>query len=206
MLHKCGGMENKQDIYIRAGKKKPWLIYVDADGFEEIYVDAIEFCPYCGDVLDNEFFEEHEMVYKPSRDIDNAEILAAGSYFGVPYYVCSLGNHPVCYIEVSGVDGLYGESWNSEAVHRICKVEPHGGFSWSDYDAPALQPYLNDESKWFLGWDYAHCGDYSAFEELMPEECRRGGRKWTTAEMVAETKRVISGITTKKEDYSNNVD
>lgn len=184
MKHMCGKMENKQNVRIAAGATKPWMVSIDDNGFERC-VDTINYCPYCGDILDNEYFEQHEMVYKPSRDMDNCEILAAGSYFGVPYFVCSLGNHPVCYIEVSGIKELNCEGYDSEAVRNYCAHEPHGGFTWSDYSAPAL----NDGSKWFLGWDYAHCDDYSVFEK-----CRRGGRKWTTAEMVEEAKKVIGGI------------
>ena len=41
---------------------------------------------------------------------------------------------------------------------------------------------------WFVGWDYAHYGDYIGFEEKLPFNLRTGGKKWTTEEIFAEVK------------------
>ena len=47
---------------------------------------------------------------------------------------------------------------------------------------------------WFIGWDYAHCGDYCGYEEYMPESIITYGKKWTTEEIIEECKNAIDQI------------
>lgn len=198
MKHYCSKMKNKTNVYIEAGTTQPWLVSVNSDGFERC-VDGIRFCPYCGELLDNLLFEE-EMRYFHTSTMEDASVIAAGRYFGISYFVCSLGNHPVCYIDVGKIPELRGASYDSNVIEKVCAHEPHGGFTWSDKFAPALKGLEDGAAHWFLGWDYAHCGDYSAYEESFPADFRWGGRKWETAEIIIEAKRVIAGIITEEED------
>ena len=39
---------------------------------------------------------------------------------------------------------------------------------------------------WFIGWDYAHYNDYCGYDETLPIEFKRGGKKWTTEEIQEE--------------------
>ena len=57
--------------------------------------------------------------------------------------------------------------------------------------------YIDKNTKlegWFIGWDYAHCGDYCGYEETMPESIRTYGKKWTTEEIIKECENAIEQI------------
>ena len=54
-----------------------------------------------------------------------------------------------------------------------------------------------DKKGWFIGWDYAHFGDYidcgdAALNNMFPND-----KKWTTEEIVEECKNVIDQIVEK---------
>ncbi|MCM1316396.1 MAG: hypothetical protein NC244_13615 [Alistipes senegalensis] len=65
-------------------------------------------------------------------------------------------------------------------------VECHGGLTYS-------KSYVNGlftDSGWWIGWDYAHDGDY--FGDMHDDtSCLK---KWTTAEIIEEVKKVISQL------------
>ena len=44
---------------------------------------------------------------------------------------------------------------------------------------------------WFIGWDYAHAGDYCGF---MVPSLNEGSQQYTTVEMVEDCKQVIMRI------------
>ena len=65
----------------------------------------------------------------------------------------------------------------------------HGGFTY--YGEVA---WVADDKKKYLGWDYAHYGDYVGYEQLLPSQYRNGGKKWTTEEIYEEVKYAIEGL------------
>lgn len=53
---------------------------------------------------------------------------------------------------------------------------------------------------WFIGWDYAHYGDYAGYEELLPPKIRVGGKKWSTQEIYQEIREACYDMQRRKND------
>nr|DAI91774.1 MAG TPA: hypothetical protein [Caudoviricetes sp.] len=123
-----------------------------------------------------------EMVYKPERC--DPEQLMHGTWRGFDYYVLSLGTHPCAYVDISEYEG---KPLNVE------KIDCHGGITY-------LEQYLAtvDRKGLFIGWDYSQRRDYNGAccDSAYTKELKR----WTTAEMVAECKRVIDQICERRSD------
>lgn len=125
-------------------------------------------CDYCQNIK--------PMVYKKERDI---EVLHSGNYRGIYYYIISIGTHPCAYVNVPSINGQM-----LNILHAIV----HGGITYQD-------SYLNvgndREIKGnFIGWDYAHFGDYSTFFDdlgVITKELN----KYTTEEIIDEIKIAI---------------
>ena len=123
-----------------------------------------------------------EMIYF-AKWLNPPEMLADGEYKGFHFYVLNLGTHPCAYIDVTETD-LNGKDYVD------IDISCHGGLTYSE-------KYLRtvDKKGWFIGWDYAHCCDFSGYELNMPVHVRTSGKRWTTAEIVEECKQVIDQIT-----------
>lgn len=121
-----------------------------------------------------------EMAYTSKR---SQTVLHEGIYNGYKFYILSLGTHPVAYVEckLRGCKDYYDK--------RLEKVCVHGGFT---YYGSAMWDV--DDKKKYLGWDYAHYGDYVGYEQLLPSQYRSGGKKWTTEEIYEEVKLVIEQL------------
>lgn len=104
------------------------------------------------------------MIYKKNKGY---KILDHGEYKGIKYYIINVGgNHPCAYVS-SDIDLREKEG---------CPA--HWGFNFYYY-----LYQINDTSSKYLGWDYAHIGDYTT---SIPE-----GKKWTTEEIFENVKEVI---------------
>ena len=116
------------------------------------------------------------------------ELLCKGKYKNYNYYVLNLGTHPTAYIEIPKENKLYRKSYDE--IYKIgCDIDVHGGLTYSDNELMGVK-----SENWFIGWDYAHCGDYYGYEEFMPESIRTYGKKWTTEEIIEECKNAIDQI------------
>lgn len=122
-----------------------------------------------------------EMVYKSERC--DAELLACDTYKGFDYYVVSRGMHPCAYVDIKH----YDKAINAKTIN--C----HGGITYSESTLDAA-----DHDGWFIGWGYAQVLDYFGCYRDAPDT--RTYRRWTTAEMVAECKRVIDQICERRSD------
>lgn len=119
-----------------------------------------------------------EMVYKTMDEIMGEipnEILELNEYKGYEYKIVSYGTHPCAYIYIPKGHKLYQKEYDD---NFFIKINCHGGFTYSQME----------NSKWVVGWDYAHYYDYSG---LIPY---RNGKKWTTKEIQDEVKEVINRI------------
>ena len=116
------------------------------------------------------------MIYSEMEYLKEAvfDILAMGEYRGHRYVVISYGYHPCAYVSMPK-----GRAILTSGI--VC----HGGITYVNKD---LEGIPSDENTWWIGWDYAHHGDYSGLLWLM------GGKKWTTKEIVEECERVIEQI------------
>ena len=116
------------------------------------------------------------------------ELLCKGKYKNYNYYVLNLGTHPTAYIEIPKENKLYRKSYDE--IYKIgCDIDVHGGLTYSNNELMGVK-----SENWFIGWDYAHCGDYCGYEEFMPESIRTYGKKWTTEEIIEECKNAIDQI------------
>lgn len=126
-----------------------------------------------------------EMEYGKERRI---ELLCKDKYKNYNYYVLNLGTHPTAYIEIPKENKLYRKSYDE--IYEIgCDIDVHGGLTYSDNELMGVK-----SKNWFIGWDYAHIGDYCGYEEYMPESVRTYGKKWTTEEIIEECKNAIDQI------------
>ena len=116
------------------------------------------------------------------------ELLCKDKYKNYNYYVLNLGTHPTAYIEIPKENKLYRKSYDE--IYKIgCDIDVNGGLTYSDNELMGVK-----SENWFIGWDYAHCGDYCGYEETMPESIRTYGKKWTTEEIIEECKNAIDQI------------
>lgn len=116
------------------------------------------------------------------------ELLCKGKYKNYNYYVLNLGTHPTAYIEIPKENKLYRKSYDE--IYKIgCDIDVHGCLTYSDNELMGVK-----SENWFIGWDYAHGGDYCGYEESMPESIRTYGKKWTTEEIIEECKNAIDQI------------
>lgn len=132
-----------------------------------------------------ETFNYKQMEYSTNRKL---EILLEGTYKDYQFYILNLGTHPTAYIEIPRESKLFGKDY--EQIYEMeIDVDVHGGLTFSG-------DYLQDikENTWFIGWDYAHYGDYVGYEEIMPQEIRVGGKRWTTEEIFEDVVKAIEQI------------
>lgn len=124
-----------------------------------------------------------EMIYQAKR-LTPPEQVAIGTYKGLDYYVLNLGTHPCAYIDVTDTS-LHGIEYEE------IDVVVHGGLT---YSRPSLATV--DKTGWFIGWDYAHYGDFTGADMMFPPELQLGGKQWTTEEIVIHCEDVINQMIT----------
>lgn len=126
-----------------------------------------------------------EMIYSKDNKI---ELLYNSIYEGVHFYIISYGTHPCAYIEVPRNHPYYGKGYLE--LDKIFIV--HGGFTYAK-DFLRLSNGVKLVSSWFLGWDYAHLGDYMGFYEdsRIKNELLK---KWTVEEIILECKKAIKEL------------
>lgn len=128
-----------------------------------------------------------EMIYTTKEKI---EILDTGYCLGLLYYILSLGPYPCAYVRIPQDHEFYKKD------HGSIYIDVHGGLSYSkDY------LLVSDNEKvdgWFIGWDYAHYGDYLGYD-MLPilqqfKENHKYDKKWSTEEIFKDVKAVCYQI------------
>lgn len=134
-----------------------------------------------------------QMIYTLNRS-KKGEILATGDYKGFCFYVVSYGTHPCAYVDVSNTS-LANKDYDEN------NIDCHGGFTYGrDYLSAVDTERAN--GKWYIGWNYAHYGDYmpTSHVNILGAYGERESvygkweKRWTTEEIVAECKNVINQI------------
>ena len=123
------------------------------------------------------------MVYQADRKI---ELLYKDKYKNYNYYILNLGTHPTAYIEIPK-----GHKYYKKHYDRI-DLYVHGGLTYSDSELMCVP-----SKSWFIGWDYAHLGDYLGYEETYGINPR--DKKWTTEEIIEDCKMAIDQIVEMEE-------
>ena len=124
-----------------------------------------------------------EMIYSANR-LNSPERIAEGEYNGLTYYVLNMGTHPCAYVDVTNTN-LHGKGYDD------IDIECHYGLTYASNRLATVE-----KIGWFIGWDYAHYGDFAGYELAMPTLSTHG-KMWTTEEMVGECKSVIDQIKKK---------
>lgn len=124
-----------------------------------------------------------------------SEVLDTGFCFGLLYYIMNLGTHPTAYIKLPRNSKLYGKKYD-DIYNMDLDLNVNGGLTYSSDNL-----WLSKDEKicgWFIGWDYAHYGDFDGYELRFPNELRSNGKKWTTEEIFDEVCCAIDEIIESK--------
>jgi len=125
-----------------------------------------------------------EMIYKSKREI---EILDKGTYNGMEYVIVSYGVHPCAYVKLPKDSKYYGKDYyDCDVVDNVV----HGGLTFSG----SLKHIGFDDTEFWYGWDYSHCGDYSGYPPLQFAT----DKKWHTDEILEHVKAAIDVLVQEK--------
>ena len=80
--------------------------------------------------------------------LNKTEILDEGNYKGYNYVIVSYGNHPCAYIEIPKGYRFYEKSCGE------IDIDCHGGLTYCGFRD------FGFGEKYYIGWDYAHYGDF----------------------------------------------
>lgn len=119
-----------------------------------------------------------EMKYTTEK---TREIIAKGEILGFEWYVVSYGTHPCCYIKIPEGHDYFGLDYHEIDDLFDYPVNCHGGLTFSD------DHLLDLEEGWYIGWDYAHLGDYHPLIEPF-------GTKYSVSVLIAEVTEVICDL------------
>ena len=117
------------------------------------------------------------------KDLDGgSEVLYHGTIDGFECVIVNIkGSHPCAYINVpkSVLDKYEKPELDDERWFADC----HGGFTYASEESPCN---VSNEVGFWLGWDYAHWGDYTCVavngKVIIPP--KPDEKLWTTAEVL----------------------
>ncbi len=142
-------------------------------------------------------FNYKQMKYGYER---KREILAEGKYKNYQFYVMNLGTHPTAYVEIPQSSKLFKKDYDD--IYDFVDINVHGGLTYSDDNLSISETKI--VSGWFIGWDYAHYGDFYGYD-LHPKNISLGltvgGKKWSTEEILEDVMNCIEQII----DYERNL-
>lgn len=128
-----------------------------------------------------------EMVYETERKI---EVLDTGFCFGYLYYILNLGTHPTAYVKIPEGHKYFGKPYGE------IDIEVHGGLTFSEDYLRINKNQVIDG--WFIGWDYAHYGDYIGYDRHWASSIEN--KKWTTEEIFKDVKDVCYQLAKMEEN------
>ena len=128
-----------------------------------------------------------EMVYK-YEGWQPTVLLNRGECGDYEYLVLSLGRHPCGYVCLTEDNKNFGKFYDD------IRIDCHGGLTFSKDEISFLEysdkykcmVRTSVKDKWIIGWDYAHYGDYTAFD--------RTGKRYSTQEITLECLYVIAQL------------
>ena len=130
-------------------------------------------------------------IYNEKGRYENPIIIEAGEDGDYFWLVISLGSHPCAYVGVKAEHPLFGIDYD-EMYEKDIAIDVHGGVTYTSREVIGM-----GLDRWWIGWDYAHSGDYTAFSSEISEsykKLRRHERKWTLKEIKEDVKDVIKQL------------
>ena len=131
--------------------------------------------------MKNIIYKEFDFYY---RNVYR-NVIDTGNYYGFNYYIISMGSHPCCYVEIPKEHKLFKKHYTE--IEYKYDIQVHGGIT---YSADHLMSVDETGTKWFLGWDYAHYGDYQYFDDKIKFD----GHKYTVEELKEEVQNFCKQI------------
>ncbi len=129
-----------------------------------------------------------QMKYQTTRE---CEILLEGKFKNYQFYILNLGTHPTAYIEIPKDSKLFQKSY-VEIYEMGLDLDVHGGLTYASSGLASIK-----ENSWFIGWDYAHFGDYYGYGDILSKLFRGSDKKWTTEEIFNDVACAIDQIIKK---------
>lgn len=100
------------------------------------------------------------------------DIIGEGKIDGYAYKIKNIkGSHPTAYVKLP-LDHVFFDKFYDDIP-----VYVHGGLTYSE----------KEEDGYWIGWDYAHCGDYTSDYVF-------GDKQWTTDEILDHVEDVIKQL------------
>lgn len=116
-----------------------------------------------------------ENIYKDKKC---RELLKQGDYKGYHYAIVTYGSHPCAYVKTMGI--------TDEDIYV------HGGITYEGGDVTEWFPEL--PKGYYIGWDYAHAGDYISLFGGLTRSPFYDEKKWVLDEIFEEVKNAIDQI------------
>jgi len=85
-------------------------------------------------------------------------------YKGFTYKILDMGTHPCAYVQIPKDHMLYNVGYDS------IRIDVHGGLTYAGLGKG------KEEGEYWIGWDYAHLGDYYDHDKITTVS---GDKKWT---------------------------
>ena len=120
-----------------------------------------------------------EMVY----DFDKPGILDEGELQGYKYMVVSYGSHPCAYVQVPEGHPFHGKHYDK------ININCHGGVTFSGNFRRHPSRFLIEREGYWIGWDYAHAGDFTVYPEITMV-----GHRYTTQEVLEDVAQVVEQL------------
>lgn len=132
-------------------------------------------------------YSKNPMEDEVYSDNINVQCLEHGTIDGFNYYIVSYSSHPCGYVEIPKEHPFFRMEYEEiECEHGI---HAYGGLTFG------RDELLNLKDSWFIGWDYAHYGDF--YQTDWSDDF---GTKHSLDEIREEVKNVICQLINYKED------
>lgn len=120
--------------------------------------------------------KNHEIKYDADFNTPRKSSIAAeGKYHGYRFMIIDRMSHPTAYVEVKPNHPFF----NKIDQYDQMDIDVHGRLTYADY--------MNDH--FYVGWDYAHTGDYVAPFGSVDQD-----KKWTVDEIIEDCESVINQL------------
>lgn len=138
--------------------------------------------------------EMKEMVYGGSDGCLYLEIDLEG--YGI-MVINVRGSHPCAYVTFPGIDKVEDYVMIELEQNEDGEYLPHGGFTFFG----KRNGYCEVDDVLWLGWDYAHYGDYIYTHDGFYDSPFIENKEWTTEEVIEEARKVLDKIKNGKFKY-----
>jgi len=126
-----------------------------------------------------------EMEYNFSKRNESV-VLDEGKYNGHDYIIMNVHHdHPCCYIIIPNGNKFY------EVNYDNIPLDCHGGLTYGSHCNPKSG---KEDSNWYIGWDYAHLGDHTTFDEMFGYGIEDPWHRYFTKELLCDVRATIDEL------------